>query len=335
MSRTKALTATAALMLLPALTLVGCRAGEETTRAAASPAPIQEANRPPQGTNWTTDAPPPVTGAAGVAAPDDGTAAREQALADREAAVAQREADVARREQTASVAPRTTAPRHTTTTTRRTTTHRTTAPAPAPAPSRTEIASRHEEPAPAPAPVQRREPERVTVPAGTSLTAEVTNGASSATAQIGDGVSARVAENVYAGGELAIPAGSRLEGTVTDVQGLRRVGGQARLAVRFDNVELPNGTRAPIYATWSATGRNETRRDAATIGGSAAGGAVLGRVLGGGRRRDERTAKGAAVGAIIGTVIAARNQNGAQVALPEGSTVDLTLSDSVRVTVGR
>jgi len=335
MSRTRALTATAALILLPALTLVGCRAGEETTRAAASPAPIQEANRPPQGTNWTTDAPPPVTGAAGVAAPDDGTAAREQALADREAAVAQREADVARREQTASVAPRTTTPRRTTTTTRHTTSRRTTAPAPAPAPapSRTETASRQDEPAPPP-PV-RREPTRVTVPAGTSIAAEVTNGASSATAQVGDSVSARVSQSIYAGGELAIPAGSRLEGTVTDVQGLRRVGGQARLAVRFDTVELPNGTHAPIYATWSATGRNETRRDAATIGGSAAGGAVLGRVLGGGHRRDERTAKGAAVGAIIGTVIAARNQNGAQVALPEGSAIDLTLSDSVRVTVDR
>jgi len=334
MSRTKALTATAALMLLPALTLVGCRAGEETPRAAAAPTLSQEANRPPEGTNWTTDAPPAVNGAAGVAPADDGTAARERALAEREAAVAQREAEVAHREATASPAPRISAPRHTTTTTRHTTSRRTTAPAPAPAPSRTETAARHDEPAPAPEPV-RREPTRVTVAAGTNIAAEVTNGASSATAQVGDGVSARVTENVYAGGELAIPAGSRLEGTVTDVQGLRRVGGRARLAVRFDSVELPNGTHAPVYATWTATGRNETGRDAATIGGSAAGGAVLGRVLGGGRHRDEHTAKGAAVGAIIGTVIAARNQNGAQVALPEGAAIDLTLADSVRVTIDR
>jgi hypothetical protein len=82
-------------------------------------------------------------------------------------------------------------------------------------------------------------------------------------------------------------------------------------------------------------GRNETGRDAATIGGSAAGGAILGRVLSHGRREGERTAQGAAVGAVIGTVIAARNQRGAEVALPVGSTVDLTLSDAVRVTVPR
>jgi hypothetical protein len=318
------LTATAALALLPALLIGGCRAGEEPSRQAAAPTLSQEGSRPPEGTNWTTDAPPAVTGAQGTIADD--TAERERALADREAAVAQREADVARREAARTTAPpRATTPRRTTT---RTTTHR--APAPAPAPSRTETASRSEERSPAPPP--RREPTHVTVPAGTSISAEVTNGASSATAQVGDSVSARISENVYAGGELAIPAGSLVTGTVTDVQGLRRVGGRARLAVRFDNVELPNGTRAPIYAAWSVTGRNETGRDAATIGGSAAGGAVLGRVLSRGRRSDERTAQGAAVGAVIGTVIAARNQSGGEVQLPAGTKVDLTLADSVRVT---
>ena len=325
MSRTRALTATAALALLPALLIGGCRAGEDTSRAAAAPTLSQEAVRPPQGTNWSTDAPPAVTGAEGQLAADESAQARDRELAEREAAVAQREAEVARREASAGTSRVTTPTR---TSSSRTTTRRPTTPAPAP--RRTETAERREEPAPAP----RREPEptRVTVPAGTTLTAEVTDGASSANAQVGDRVSARVAEDVYAGGELAIPAGSRVSGTVTDVQGLRRVGGRARLAVRFDSVELPDGTRAPIYAAWSATGRNETGRDAATIGGSAAGGAVLGRVLSRGRRSDERTAQGAAVGAVIGTVIAARNQRGGEVELAPGTTLDLTLADSVRVT---
>jgi len=270
-----------------------------------------------------------VAGADGMLESEN-AAERERALAERESAVAQREAEVARREAAASAAPRASTPRRTTTTASRTPRRAPAAPAPAPAPSRTETA-RHEEPAPAP----RHEPTRVTVPAGTNITAEVTSGVSSATAQVGDSVSARIAQDVYAGGELAIPAGSRVSGTVTDVQGLRRVGGRARLAVRFDSVELPNGTQAPIYASWSAQGRNETGRDAATIGGSAAGGAVLGRVLSRGRRSDERTAQGAAVGGVIGTVIAARNQAGGEVQLEAGTSVDLTLADSVRVTVGR
>jgi hypothetical protein len=55
-------------------------------------------------------------------------------------------------------------------------------------------------------------------------------------------------------------------------------------------------------------------------------------VLSRGRRSDERTAQGAAVGAVIGTVIAARNQRGGEVELAPGTTLDLTLADSVRVT---
>jgi hypothetical protein len=333
MSRTRLLTALAALALLPALVSGGCRGAEETTQQAAAPTLSQEGSRPQQGTNWSADAPPPVTGAPAFGSTDDPAGAeRERQLAEREAAVAQREAEVARREM-AAAAPRV-APR---TTTRRSSSTRASAPAPQPRRSETRTAAREATPRDddAPAPAPRREPEvtRVTVPAGTDIAAEITDGASSAHSQVGDSISARVAENVYASGELAIPAGSRLYGTVTEVQGLRRVGGRAHLAVRFDSVELPNGTRAPMYAAWSAQGRRETARDAATIGGSAAGGAVLGRVLSRGRREDERTAQGAAVGAVIGTVIAARNQRGAQVELAAGTTVDLTLADSLRVTV--
>ena len=337
MSRTRALTALAALSLLPALVSGGCRGTEETTQAAAAPTLSQEAGRPQQGTNWSADAPPAVAGATGFES-DPATAERERQLAEREAAVAEREAAVAQREVAAVSAPAPrVAPR--TTTARRTSSTRASAPAPRRTAPRTETqtASRDTSPRdyePAPAPRREPEPTRITIPAGTNIAAQVTDGASTAHSQVGDSVAARVAENVYAGGELAIPAGSRLYGTVTDVQGLRRVGGRARLAVRFDSVELPNGTRAPMYAAWSAQGRNETGRDAATIGGGAAGGAVLGRVLSRGRRQDERTAQGAAVGAVIGTVIAARNQRNGQVELATGATVDLTLSDSVRITVG-
>jgi type IV secretory pathway VirB10-like protein len=329
MSRTRALTAVAALGLLPALMIGGCRGGDATPQQTAETTLPQETNRPPQGTSWSADAPPAVTGAPLGTLDPTAAAERERQLADREAAVAQREAEVARREATAAPAPR-----RVTSTPRRTTLR---ASAPAPARPAEQTAARGDEPAPVrepePAPRPVRRITRVTVPAGTSLAAEVTNGASSATAQVGDGVSARVSESVYAGGELAIPAGSRLSGTVTDVQGLRRVGGRARLAVRFDRVELPDGSEAPLYATWSAQGRNETGRDAATIGGSAAGGAILGRVLSRGHRRGERTAQGAAVGAVIGTVIASRNNRGGEVELAAGTTVDLTLADSVRVTV--
>src|SRR5262245_27236415 len=126
MSRTRALTALAALTLLPALVSGGCRGTQETTQAAAAPTLSQEAGRPQQGTNWGTDAPPAAAGATGFEnANDPATAERERQLAEREAAVAQREAAVAQREVAATTAPAPrVAPRATTT--RRTTSTRST-----------------------------------------------------------------------------------------------------------------------------------------------------------------------------------------------------------------
>ena len=91
MSRTRALTAVSVLGLLAALVSGGCRGAEETTQQAAAPTLSQEAGRPPQGTNWSADAPPAVTGAPGFGtAYDPAAAERERQLAEREAAVAQR-----------------------------------------------------------------------------------------------------------------------------------------------------------------------------------------------------------------------------------------------------
>ena len=96
MSRTRALTVTAAFALLPALLIGGCRAGEETPRPTAGPTLSQEGARPPQGTTWTADAPPAVIGADAMLASETAVE-RERQIAEREAAVAQREAGCASR----------------------------------------------------------------------------------------------------------------------------------------------------------------------------------------------------------------------------------------------
>jgi hypothetical protein len=144
-----------------------------------------------------------------------------------------------------------------------------------------------------------------------------------------------VSEDVWADGRLAIPAGSTLHGSVIAAQGLRRVGGRARLALRFDTLELRSGGEAPVDATWERLGRRETRRDAATIGGSTAGGAILGRVIRDRDHRDRNTAIGAVVGAAVGTVIAARNNRNGEIELGDGASLELVLADAVRVSVAR
>ncbi|HEX3126275.1 MAG TPA: TrbI/VirB10 family protein [Thermoanaerobaculia bacterium] len=223
-------------------------------------------------------------------------------------------------------------------------------PAPAPVPDRTEPRETDTEeiaeaPAPAPEPDQpareeRPEPERepvtsiATVPAGTQMRVEFLKSLSSQTSEPGDIFRARVASDITDdGGRVIIPAGSEVVGVVGEAVPLRKVGGQAKLTLRFTDLVLPSGNTVPIQASFVGEGRSETRKDAATIGGAAAGGAILGRVLSKGNR-----SKGAVIGAIIGaaagTAIASRTP-GEEVTIDRGTTVDLKLDREVEVRVRR
>lgn len=172
-------------------------------------------------------------------------------------------------------------------------------------------------------------PDPVTVSAGTVLEVELLDTISSEHSQVGDTFRARVSGNVRSGGRVAIPSGSEVMGEVTQAVPLRKVGGQAKLAVRFTDLVLPDGTTVPIDASFVQSGRNETGKDAATIGGGAAAGAILGRILNKGDR-GRGGVIGAIIGAAAGTVVASRTP-GEPVTFYEGAVVDLKLDDSVRI----
>lgn len=236
-------------------------------------------------------------------------AARERQIARREADLAARERELERqRKEEATAAADEAAPEDTGTAEE--------SPAAEPAP---------EEPAEAPAP----EPEPVTVPAGTRMEVEFLNDLSSATSSPGDTFRARVASGVTADGALAIPAGSEVLGVVTEAVPLKKIGGKAKLALRFTDLVLPSGTTVPIRASFVEEGPSETKRDAATIGGAAAGGAVIGRILGKGNR-SKGAVIGAILGAVAGTAIASKTQ-GEEVTIPSGTAVRLQLDVPVTV----
>ena len=123
--------------------------------------------------------------------------------------------------------------------------------------------------------------------------------------------------------------GSEVVGEVTEAVPLRKVGGQAKLAVRFTDLVLPSGSSVPIEASFVGQGRSETGRDAATIGGAAAGGAILGRVLNKGDR-SKGAVIGAIIGAVVGTAVASRTP-GEEVTIDEGAVVDLKLDEAVEI----
>ncbi len=324
-----------ALLCGAALLAFGCNQGEERHAGQAEkPAPTQIAQTsapapapvPPPQINELQTSPQtvqvqPPTPPVSTEKPD--LDARERALATREADLAARERRLqqtkAQRPAAASPAPRPSPPAVET------------APAPAPAPEPVAPGPVPSlEPAPVPEPV-REEPRTasMTVPAGTQIQAELTRTLASNTSSPGDAFRARINEDVVQDGVVAIPKGSEILGEVIDAVPLKKIGGQARLALKITDLVLPSGHTVPIQASFIQEGRNETGRAAAKIGGAAAGGAILGRILGNSSRGG---VVGAILGAAVGTAIASKTP-GEEVVIPEGSVVTLRLDDSVQVRV--
>jgi hypothetical protein len=173
----------------------------------------------------------------------------------------------------------------------------------------------------------------VLVPSGTHLTVELERTVSTNGSREGESVRARLVAPVTERGLVVVPTGSEVIGVVTRATGTGRIGGRARLGVRFTELLLPSGASVPIRASWAAAGRSKTGRDVAIIGGSAAGGGIIGHNLNRGNR-DKGTVIGALVGAAVGTAVAA-NAPGRPVVLPSGATLRLRLHGAIEVPIPR
>jgi hypothetical protein len=182
---------------------------------------------------------------------------------------------------------------------------------------------------PEPEPEPEYLPRFVTLPPGTSLTLQLQDGVSAEENLAGDPLRAIVIEDVVLGDVAAIPAGSRVTGTLSEVVPRRKIGGRSVLVLVFDRLELASGSEAPIRATHRVEGRSDSGRDAGTIAGAAAGGALLGRVLKD-RDRDRGALVGAILGAAAGTAIAAHTEREALV-LPPGAELVVALDEPVEV----
>jgi hypothetical protein len=167
----------------------------------------------------------------------------------------------------------------------------------------------------------------VTVPAGTTLPLELMTALSSETASVETPVRARVRSPIEINGRTAIPAGTVLTGSVTDVERAGRVQGRSRLAIRFDEATI-NGVREDLRTNPVTFEGEATKKDDATKIGAGAGiGAAIGAIVGGGKG----AAKGAAIGGAAGTgaVLATR---GKEVQLAEGADITATTASAISVT---
>jgi hypothetical protein len=147
-------------------------------------------------------------------------------------------------------------------------------------------------------------------------------------ARVEDRVEARVTRDVKVADRVAIPAGSRAIGYVTQVERGGKFKEQAKLGIRFQTIVLADGTRLPIStAVVEREGDAKGNSSAAKVGGAAVAGTILGAILGGG--------KGAAIGGLAGAGAgAAATQAGdrSTATLRAGEPITIRLLSPVTVT---
>ncbi len=177
-----------------------------------------------------------------------------------------------------------------------------------------------EQPALLPEPPQKSYEELV-VSADSVIGLQSESTVSSDRARVEDRVEARVTRDVRVGNRIAIPAGSRAIGTVSQVERGGKFKEHGRIAIRFQTVILADGTRLPISTDavireGSSPGSDTTKK----IGGGAVAGTILGAIIGG--------SKGAAIGGVAGAgvgtgVVAAGDRSVATLHAGEPMTIRL------------
>ncbi|HEX9630981.1 MAG TPA: glycine zipper domain-containing protein [Gemmatimonadales bacterium] len=175
-------------------------------------------------------------------------------------------------------------------------------------------------------------PASYTLSTGTQVDAALTNVISSRQARTGDTFTASVVRDVKsAGGRVAIPAGSQVQGTITDVSPAPNRQSTGTLTLAISSVTV-RGQTYPINASIDSLqtiteGRGIEPIDAARVGVGAAAGAILGRVIGG---NATGTIIGGVAGGVTGAVVSDIMKD-EDIVLPAGSHLSLTLRQRLTV----
>lgn len=171
----------------------------------------------------------------------------------------------------------------------------------------------------------------VTVPANAILGVRLSTSVSSETAEIEDRVEATVTRDVIAGGRVAVPAGTRLLGSVNDVTRGGKFREKAHVAIRFHTLVLADGRHADVRVDAIVReGESPVRASATKVGVGAAGGAIIGGIMGG----RKGALLGGAAGAGAGAAAAAAGERSIA-ELTAGTPLSVRLTAPVTVMIER
>jgi len=155
---------------------------------------------------------------------------------------------------------------------------------------------------------------------------------SSRSAKPGDVFTATVVADVQdAAGRIAIPAGSLVSGTITDVKSAPNPSSPGTLTLALNSVAV-NGRSYPLNASIDSLaterhGQPVSGGDAVKVGVGAAAGAVVGQII---SKNSKGTIIGAVVGAAAGGAYAAATKDG-DISLPAGTHILVTLSQRLNI----
>lgn len=173
-------------------------------------------------------------------------------------------------------------------------------------------------------------PQVVDLPSGTRLRVSLDQDLGSKISRPGDSFGATMADDVTVNGQVVIPKGSRVEGTVIDARPLGHFKGGALLELRLERVHTQWGSYPVATSSIDRAEKGKGRRTAELAGGGGAFGALIGGIAGGG--------KGALIGGLLGagggTAGSAFTGN-RQIFLPAGTLLTFHLEHSVHITEGQ
>lgn len=179
------------------------------------------------------------------------------------------------------------------------------------------------------------------IPKGTTLSIQTDQAISSYAAHIGDPVNATLENDLYINDNLAVPAGSQVQGQVANVSNASMMGKHGSIDVRFDNIKLQDGRSIPINAHIVTHDKSGVLKgdsymvDVAKGVGIAAGGTGAGVLMG--------TAAGSLLGSVgtgalfglgvgaLGGMGYAMARKGKDVIVPAGSRMSLIIDSPVSV----
>ncbi|HET7039495.1 MAG TPA: hypothetical protein VFH97_06390 [Gemmatimonadales bacterium] len=200
----------------------------------------------------------------------------------------------------------------------------------APAPSPAQETPRQAAPrqaAPQPAAPRPSAPAALTLGEGSTIMLAASDTLTSRHNKRGETVTATAASDIRdSRGRTVIPAGSVFTGTITDIAPAESPGGQGRMVLTFNTVEI-GGNRYAVSARTDSVGtymkgRGVTAGDAAKVGAGAVVGAVAGRVIGGDKTG---TIVGGVVGTAAGVGIAAATRD-IDIILAAGAPIRIVLT---------